>query len=643
MELKQRLSDIKTAWIKLKESDPHLSVPGAQAHRYHVDAENIPAELIGNFESRNGFVLPEEYREYLIQVSNGGVSPYTVMFPLHDALYPLSLGQQDADWLRTHPDHYKNEFPVTEEQVIGCLTYRINNPTAETPPIAIDADAPGYLFLCEGEHGDYYIMPVNGVCKSEVWILRSGTRKLENGEEKGCFWVRPEIKWNEDQINIPSFLTWIEDAQAGWSNANKSLAKRLGAVKTTWHKLKAQDPNQAVFGAFMHHYDFSQALTETDVAAYEAQYHITLPEEYREYLKRVSNGGAGPFYGMYPLTHAVMALNSGNLDEGNFYEYLKHNPEHLSKPFQVTDAELDAYLTKKANKQETGPILMDKKAGGYLFLAEYGCGGYFIMPVNGNGVGEVWFLQKPEANKLTYVIHDSDGNEVESGSYGSDEEGEQFLLYPELKWNAQQASTVNFLEWMEHRQRVWFDDLIAANAQQNNTAGGTGGAAVDLQNETAYYPLAVGNTWTYSMQPEGSFTNAVTAQTGPAEFVLNNSISGNANMLKHEGNYLTDSHEKGTMQLMLRDASAVGETWEIKFKANGFDNILAMTVKEALPSKTVGDKTYTDVLMVESESKMVFNGTLMPLNFFTQYYYAKGVGLILTTSSGGGNMAAGIV
>jgi hypothetical protein len=33
------------------------------------------------------------------------------------------------------------------------------------------------------------------------------------------------------------------------------------------------------------------------------------------------------------------------------------------------------------------------------------------------------------------------------------------------------------------------------------------------------------------------------------------------------------------------------------------------------------------------------NGNLMALNFFTQYYYADGIGLILTTSSAGDSHA----
>ncbi|MEQ1676536.1 MAG: hypothetical protein ABL876_07540, partial [Chitinophagaceae bacterium] len=59
------------------------------------------------------------------------------------------------------------------------------------------------------------------------------------------------------------------------------------------------------------------------------------------------------------------------------------------------------------------------------------------------------------------------------------------------------------------------------------------------------------------------------------------------------------------------------------------------TIKETGLTKEVEGNTYNDVLLIEAESMLMMNGTLITLSFFTQYYYAKGVGLILTTSSMG--------
>jgi len=71
------------------------------------------------------------------------------------------------------------------------------------------------------------------------------------------------------------------------------------------------------------------------------------------------------------------------------------------------------------------------------------------------------------------------------------------------------------------------------------------------------------------------------------------------------------------------------------FLCQWLNSIMAITVKETGITKEVNGKTYADVIMLESESKINMNGNVISTNFFTQYYYAKGIGLIMTTSSMG--------
>lgn len=153
-----------------------------------------------------------------------------------------------------------------------------------------------------------------------------------------------------------------------------------------------------------------------------------------------------------------------------------------------------------------------------------------------------------------------------------------------------------------------------------------------------YYPLEVGCGWVYLCKDGSTYTNMITAvnPAKPNEFTMVNSLLKKDTLFRKEGDdYVTDSFEAGTINILLKDNAKVGDTWDIKFKANGLDCILVMTVKEVGLTKEVKGKTFENTMMIEGESKMLMNGNLMPLNFFTQYYYCKGIGLILTTTSMG--------
>jgi hypothetical protein len=151
----------------------------------------------------------------------------------------------------------------------------------------------------------------------------------------------------------------------------------------------------------------------------------------------------------------------------------------------------------------------------------------------------------------------------------------------------------------------------------------------------SYYPLATGNSWTYKMKDGNSYTNEVTATDGNL-FTMKNSLAPNTTQVKKDGDVYTANHwDSSCFQTLLKDNAATGDNWEVKFTANSLESILLHTVKESGLTKEVNGKTYNDVLLVEAESKLLMNGSIIPLNYFTQYYYAKGVGLILTTSSAG--------
>lgn len=155
---------------------------------------------------------------------------------------------------------------------------------------------------------------------------------------------------------------------------------------------------------------------------------------------------------------------------------------------------------------------------------------------------------------------------------------------------------------------------------------------------STYYPLAVGNTWTYKMQGGKTFTNTVTAADGNL-FTMQNSMIPRPQTVRKDGDtYEADNFEANNFQVFLKDNLENGDNWEINYRANNIENILMMTVKEKGMSLEVEGKTYEDVIAIEGDMKMNVNGNIISANYLVQYYYAKDVGLVLTTTSYGDSM-----
>ena len=60
----------------------------------------------------------------------------------------------------------------------------------------------------------------------------------------------------------------------------------------------------ALFGATVHHYQLNPPASEGLLREFETRNEVSLPADYRQFLLQVSNGGAGPYYGLYELAGA---------------------------------------------------------------------------------------------------------------------------------------------------------------------------------------------------------------------------------------------------------------------------------------------------------------------------------------------------
>jgi len=155
---------------------------------------------------------------------------------------------------------------------------------------------------------------------------------------------------------------------------------------------------------------------------------------------------------------------------------------------------------------------------------------------------------------------------------------------------------------------------------------------------STFYPLAVGNTWTYRMQDGRTFTNTVTDSDGDNYTMINTMIPRPQHVRREGQEFLADNFEPNNFQVFLRDDLQQGDTWDITYRGNNINTVLQMTVKETGMTREVEGQTYDDVIMIEGDMKMNTEGNLVATNYLVQYYYARGVGLILNTTSYGDSM-----
>ena len=119
-----------------------------------------------------------------------------------------------------------------------------------------------------------------------------------------------------------------------------------------------------VFGSKHHRYRLGPPLSERELAEFEFSKGVRLPEDYRQFLANVGNGGAGPYYGL---------------------ESLHPQLRDLSQPFPLVAA--SDTLSEEALDRLPDP----DDYPGVLELCHMGCGHYAYLVVNGPKYGMIWY------------------------------------------------------------------------------------------------------------------------------------------------------------------------------------------------------------------------------------------------------------
>jgi hypothetical protein len=160
--------------------------------------------------------------------------------------------------------------------------------------------------------------------------------------------------------------------------------------------LREADCRRVVFGADSHRYQLRPCIDQSKIVDFERQYSVRLPNDYRDFLMYVGNGGAGPYYGILGLDQ--------------LYETSAEYWNDLSKPFPYSGRwEGPPDLLKAIKQMDVNEMPDDDRRGelndqywseasrdGSIAICEYGCNLRFLIIVNGAEFGHIWFDATPD-------------------------------------------------------------------------------------------------------------------------------------------------------------------------------------------------------------------------------------------------------
>lgn len=147
---------------------------------------------------------------------------------------------------------------------------------------------------------------------------------------------------------------------------------------------KEADEDLERFGADAHAYKLASPAKEEAIQKFEQKYGIGLPEEYRDFLRLVGNGGAGPFYGLFGLKKLRQELEDSDISELLAQDVMIHPKMSDEEWEEMIDSVENPYtgilpIESQGCTLMTGLVLNGPYRGRVVYYDEDLCGQPFFM------------------------------------------------------------------------------------------------------------------------------------------------------------------------------------------------------------------------------------------------------------------------
>ncbi len=164
------------------------------------------------------------------------------------------------------------------------------------------------------------------------------------------------------------------------------IFERLNRIQTMLST--ASSENIDVFGASSHKWQHNNPISSESVDVIESYFDIKLPSEYRHFILKLTDGGAGPDHGLLPLFKSVKwKMDHGQTD-------ILRIPFIHTEPYYESD---DPIVIDADNRESTNEITSDERYriidycyAGTLDICDMGCGYTYKLIITGPARGFVW-------------------------------------------------------------------------------------------------------------------------------------------------------------------------------------------------------------------------------------------------------------
>ena len=162
--------------------------------------------------------------------------------------------------------------------------------------------------------------------------------------------------------------------------------------------LRRRDASLRLFGAQSHRYELRPRASPAAVEGFEREHRIELPTDYRDFLLRCGNGGAGPYYGVFPLGFfdgagdGLQEWYEGDGFAGVLSRSFPHRESwnlplsRLALPDDLPGSDDEDRWHEERDREYWAPALVD----GAFPICHQGCAYRNLLVVSGPERGHIW-------------------------------------------------------------------------------------------------------------------------------------------------------------------------------------------------------------------------------------------------------------